>query len=127
MKKTMTWQTRDGRHELRVEIELVTERHVSADGDALTVPCCEIVEQAYIDDAPEAGCLTVLPEPVGGAVARWGRIGLEADRLAEYRRLRAEIEAAPEWRAHQAAIEAGLAARREKDAHTARMRRAMAE
>ena len=55
MKKTMAWQTRDGRHELRVEIELVTERHVSADGDALTVPCCEIVEQAYIDDAPEAG------------------------------------------------------------------------
>ncbi|OQB53229.1 MAG: hypothetical protein BWX98_02427 [Candidatus Aminicenantes bacterium ADurb.Bin147] len=110
MKKTMTWQTRDGRHELRVEIELVTERHVSADGDALTVPCCEIVEQAYIDDAPEAGCLTMLPEPVGGAVARWGRIGLEADRLAEYRRLRAEIEASDsDWE------------------HTARIRRAMAE
>lgn len=65
--------------------------------------------------------------PINGAVARWGKIGLTAERLAEYKSLRAEVEATPEWQAHLVAVERGLAARREYDAHVASMRQAMDE
>jgi hypothetical protein len=124
MIKTMRWQTRDGKHDLRIEIELITEERINNDGHVVTVPRCEIYEWASVDGIDQ-GWLEMLDLPINGAVARWGKIGLTPERLAEYKSLRAEVEATPEWQAHLVAVERGLAARREYDAHVASMREAM--
>ena len=124
MKKEITWTTGTGK-EAKVTVALRTERIIDADGDKVTVACCEMDITAEIDGMGHVG--SGLPQKADHpiAVAKIGKLGINADNLARINAAIAEIEATPEWidkskRAAQAEKEG-----QEYDKHRAMMRRVM--
>jgi len=103
MKKSTTWQTKDGRT-VEVIVRLDTEREEWADGWDVKVACCDLSVTTTL-----AGHVVAYSEPMmldaddparrAGAVARLGRIGLTQERLDQILALIAEVKAAPEYQA----------------------------
>jgi len=117
MERTTTWQTSTGKT-VTVTAKLVTSKTVYADGDNVTVPCCERSLTAEVEGMGTVGYrlemvktsqVTASGLPI---VAKIGKLGLTADNLAAVRAIEQEITDTPEWQAHlagEAAREAGVA------------------
>ncbi len=119
MEKKITWTTQAGKV-VTVTARLDLTKHVSLDGDECDLPCCEFAISADLD-----GCNMAYTEPemldkpreIGSlvVVAKMGKIGLTAERLAQVEALIAEVQAVPEWQAKIAAEKTACdAARKEQ-------------
>lgn len=125
MKREITWITGTGK-EAKVTVALKTERIIDADGDKVTVACCEMDITAEIEGMGFVG--SGRPQkitPQQGCIARIGKLGINADNLARINAAIAEVEATPEWIAKVARITQAEKEGREYDKHRAMMRRVM--
>ena len=124
MKKEITWTAGNGK-EAKVEISLILGKELDADGDKVTVACCEIEIIASVEGM---GCIgTGRPQKANHpvAVAKIGKLGINADNLSRINAAIAEIEATPEWIAKLARIAKAEKESAEYDKHQAMMRRVM--
>jgi hypothetical protein len=110
-----TWTLTDGR-EISYTAELVLAREINADGDKVTVPCCEI-KTALITPAGlgyVGSDINTLRAPLAKAgktivAVIGGKVAIVAETLAAIKGMVAEVEAAPEYQAHLAQIAANRA------------------
>lgn len=116
--RTINWTLRDGRV-ATYTVALVLSREINADGDRVTVPCCEIERTMAVAGMGYVGAdidTFLAPRNLGGTevVAGIGRkVAITRDVLDQINAAVAEVEAAPEWQAKQETIRrnrAGLAA-----------------
>lgn len=124
MKKEITWITGTGK-EAKVTVALKTERIIDADGDKVTVACCEMDITAEIEGMGIVGSGRPQKADHPVAVAKIGKLGINADNLARINAAIAEVEATPEWIAKVARIAQAEKEGREYDKHRAMMRRVM--
>lgn len=122
MKKEITWITGDKR-EARVVVELVTSKVLDADGDKITVGCCELMIEATIDGYLTGIGIHYIDHPV--AVARIGKLGIAADNMATIEAAVAEIKSTPEWIAREAREAQNRKDSIAYDKHRAMMRKIM--
>jgi len=124
MKKEITWITGTGK-EAKVTVSLETEKTLWADGDEITVKCCEIKITAEVEGMGPIG--TGRPQSANHpqVVAKIGKLGIAAENLARINAAIAEVEATPEWAAKMARIAQAEKEGREYDAHRAMMRKVM--
>lgn len=125
MKKEITWTTGAGK-EAKVTVELVTEKVTDADGDKVTVKCCEIVITASVDGMGILGMGRPQAETKQEVAGRIGKLGMVKANLDRVNAAITEIEALPEWIAKIARQEKADKAHREIDAHQKRMAHIMA-
>jgi hypothetical protein len=125
MKKEITWTTNTGKA-VKVIVGLITSKVIDADGDKVTVACCEMEIIAEIDGM---GCVgTGRPQtitPQQGYIAKIGKLGIRPENLTKINAAIAEIEATPEWVAKVARRKQAEKEGREYEAHRAMMRRVM--
>ncbi len=125
MKKEITWTTNTGKA-VKVIVGLITSKVIDADGDKVTVACCEMEIIAEIDGM---GCVgTGRPQtitPQQGCIAKIGKLGIRPENLTKINAAIAEIEATPEWVAKVARRKQAEKEGREYEAHRAMMRRVM--
>ena len=125
MKNEITWTTGTGKA-ARVEVELITSKVIDADGDKVTVACCEMEITAEIEGMGCVGTgrpMTITPQQ--GCVAKIGKLGIRPENLAKINAAIAEIEATPEWVAKIARRKQAEKEGREYEAHRRMMRRVM--
>ena len=109
MKKEITWTLKTGK-EAKVEIALILEETINADGDKITVKCCMMEIMASVEGMGIIG--SGRPQKAQTAAARIGKLGITQDNLDRINTAIAEIEATPEW---QAKIEGEKIAARESE------------
>lgn len=126
MERLIEWKTSKGLA-ASVRINLVTEKTTNADGDKITVPCCEMeiwaeVEGHGIIGSGKPWVRKGLPM---GAVATIGKLAIQPEQLQQINAAIAEIEATPEWQAKVARIAKAEKESQEYEAHRAKMRKVM--
>lgn len=95
-KKEISWESQNGK--AKVEIKLITEKTINADGDEWTTKCCELEIWAYADDKlVGSGEPVKFDHPV--AVAKIGKLGLQKVNYDAIVAAIAEVQQAPEWQA----------------------------
>jgi hypothetical protein len=123
MESKAEWTGRDGR-QVAVTVTLVTEERVWLDGHNEVLPCCKLNVVARVGgDIIGTGRPETITHPT--AVAKIGKLGLDAVKLAMVGAAIAEVEQAPEWQAKVTREAKTAQEMREYDEHQARMRRAM--
>jgi hypothetical protein len=123
MKKEITWITGTGK-EAKVTVALKLEKEIWIDQPA-TVACCEMDITAEIEGMGIVGSGRPQKADHPVAVAKIGKLGINADNLARINAAIAEVEATPEWIAKVARITQAEKEGREYDKHRAMMRRVM--
>jgi hypothetical protein len=123
MKKEITWITGTGK-EAKVTVALKLEKEIWIDQPA-TVACCEMDITAEIEGMGIVGSGRPQKADHPVAVAKIGKLGINADNLARINAAIAEVEATPEWIAKVARIAQAEKEGREYDKHRAMMRRVM--
>lgn len=132
MKKQITWKTQAGLN-VTATVELITEKTINLDGDKFTVKCCEKTMSVEVEGVGYQGSwVQPLPSPVAGKnglvlVAKVGKLGLTQEQVDALIALNTAIEATPEWQSKLEAQKRALQAEKEYDAHSAKMRKLMAE
>lgn len=124
MKREITWTSGNGKA-VKVGIFLMLEKEIDADGDKVTVSCCEIEIVASVEGM---GCIgTGRPQKANHpvAVAKIGNLGINTENLIRINAAITEIEATPEWLAKLARIAKAEKESAEYDKHRAMMRRVM--
>lgn len=125
MERVVTWTTGDGRV-AKVTVTLVTSKVLDADGDKITVPCCDMVITATINGTLVGyGYPQAVNHPA--AVGKIGNLGIVAANMAKIEAAVNEIKATPEWQDKERRAEISDQVRREYDAHRAMMDKVMAE
>jgi len=125
MKREITWTTGTGK-EARVTASLKLEKTIWADGDNVTVSCCEMDITAEVEGLGCVGCgRPVKIDLRQGCIAKIGKLGINAENLTRINNAIAEIEATPEWAAKVARIAKTDKEGREYDKHRAMMRKVM--
>ena len=124
MKKEITWTTGTGKT-ATVIVSLITSKTIDADGDKVTVACCEMEITADVDGIGYMGSGRPVKANHPVAVAKIGNLGISAENLAKITAAIAEIEATPEWIAKVAGIAKAEKGGKEYEAHRAKMRRVM--
>lgn len=124
MEKKVAWINGAGKL-VTVTVALTTERIIDADGDKVTVPCCEMSIAAEIDGMGHVGSGRPQRANHPVAVAKIGQLGITADNLSRINAAIKEIEATPEWAAKIARQKQAEKDGREYDAHRAMMRKVM--
>jgi hypothetical protein len=123
MKREITWITGTGK-EAKVTVALKLEKEIWIDQPA-TVACCEMDITAEIEGMGIVGSGRPQKADHPVAVAKIGKLGINADNLARINAAIAEVEATPEWIAKVARIAQAEKEGREYDKHRAMMRRVM--
>lgn len=123
MRKEITWITGTGK-EAKVTVALKLEKEIWIDQPA-TVACCEMDITAEIEGMVIVGSGRPQKADHPVAVAKIGKLGINADNLARINAAIAEVEATPEWIAKVARIAQAEKEGREYDKHRAMMRRVM--
>lgn len=123
MKKEITWITGTGK-EARVTVALKLEKEIWIDEPA-TVACCEMDITAEIEGMGFVGSGRPQKAAHPVAVAKIGKLGINADNLARINAAITEVEATPEWVAKVARIAQAEKEGREYDKHRAKMRKIM--
>jgi hypothetical protein len=123
MKREITWITGTGK-EAKVTVALKLEKEIWIDQPA-TVACCEMDITAEIEGMGFVGSGRPQKADHPVAVAKIGKLGINADNLARINAAIAEVEATPEWIAKVARIAQAEKEGREYDKHRAMMRRVM--
>jgi len=125
MKKEITWTTGDGR-EAKVTVTLVTSKELDADGDKITIDCCEMTIRATVNGQVAGyGYPQTVNHPA--AVAKIGNLGITADNMAKITAAIDEIKATPEWIEKERRAAQNERVSREYDEHYRKIARAMAE
>ena len=129
-KKSIEWTTSDGSKVL-VNVELVTEKTVDADGVKVVVPCCEIEIEATLNGKYIGNVLSTYGIPENyrkmGVVAYIGKLGVIKENYKKIEEAINEIKSAPVWREKEKRIEENRKSSAEYDAHIARMNKVMGE
>jgi hypothetical protein len=125
MKKEITWTTGAGKT-AKVTVELITEKVMDADGDKITVKCCEIVVTASVDGMGILGMGRPQSETKQGVAGRIGKLGMVKANLDRVNAAITEIEASQEWIAKISRQDKADKAHRNIDAHQKRMAHIMA-
>ena len=123
MKKEITWITKDKR-EAKVTVTLITSKELDADGDKITVDCCEMQIRATVNGQSVGyGYPQTVNHPV--AVAKIGSLGIAAYNMTKIEAAINEIKSTPEWveKERRAAINEKVG--KEYDKHRAKMRKVM--
>lgn len=125
MKREITWTTGTGK-EAKITVALNLEKTIWADGDNVTVNCCEMDIIAEVDGL---GCIgTGRPlkiTPQQGCIAKIGKLGISAENLGRINAAIAEIEATPEWIEKLRREEAAQKGEEEYDKHRRMMKKVM--
>lgn len=125
MEKQITWTTGDGRT-AEVTVSLITSKVLDADGDKITVPCCEMEIRATVNgEMVGYGYPQTIKHPV--AVAMIGKLGINKANMTKVDAAIDEIKATPEWQAKVAREERNRKDGIAYDKHCATMRKAMRE
>lgn len=101
--KTITWTSQKGQ-QITVTGRLTLSREVDADGWKWDAPCCELDITADVEGMGRVGS----GEPVSvsgrpdGAVAKIGKLGLTAERLAAVTAMIDDLKSHPEYQAKMA-------------------------
>ena len=125
--KRIEWTNSRGQ-QVKATVEIITERTLSADGDMITVPCCEWHESVTLDGCYQGSDIAPMaPVTSGGvtATARCGRVGIPVEQMARIESARAELRSSDVWAAHLATAARNLADRIEYDKACARINCAM--
>jgi len=123
MKREITWTLLSTGKEAKVTVELITNETIWADGDTVTVKCCEMGITAEVEGI---GCVgTGRPEKAQTAAARIGRVGITKENLDRINAAIEEIEATPEWQEKEAQAQRAEKEGREYEAHREKMRKVM--
>ncbi len=125
METKATWTTSDGRT-AEVTVTLITSKALDADGDKITVPCCEMEITATVNGEQVGyGYPQAINHPV--AVAMIGKLGISKANMVKVEAAIDEIKATPEWQAKTAREEQNRKDEIEYDKHYAKMRKIMTE
>ena len=123
VEKKIEWTT-GTKQTAMVTVSLITSKTLDADGDKITVDCCEMQIMAYIDGQfVGSGAPQKANHPV--AVAKIGKLGITQTNLDRINAAIAEIEATPEWQAKKAREAQSLKNSIAYDDHRAKMRKIM--
>jgi hypothetical protein len=129
-KKSIEWTTSDG-SQVIINVELVTEKTVNADGVKVVVPCCEIEIEATLNGKYIGNVLSTYGIPENyrkmGVVAYIGKLGITEDNYRKIEKAITEIKSTPEWIAKEERIAKNKKENAEYDAHIARMNKVMGE
>jgi len=126
--KKIEWNTKSGLPVV-VTLEIQTSREADADGEKVTVPCCDMGVTATVDGQPVGYHITEIdsahPAHKLGAVAICGNLCIPQSNYMAIKAAQAELESSPEW---QAKVARGDKANKEQeayDAHQTMMRNVM--
>lgn len=128
MKKQISWELKNGKvagKMATVEIELITEKIVDADGYKVPVKCCELLVVASIEGIGIVGMGRPTPEIT--VMASIGKLGLSQTELDSVNEAITEIETSPVWQEHLAGLKRAEQAETEYDAHTIKMLKIMGQ
>jgi hypothetical protein len=109
-------------------IEIVTSRELSADGDKVTVRCCDWQERLEIDGCTAGYTISRIPAVQVGAIrvaGRCGAVGIPAEMMDAIDAARSELRASPEWTKHLAELAEADRVREEYEQHSRRVDRMM--
>ena len=125
METKAVWTTSDGRT-AEVTVTLITSKVLDADGDKITVKCCEMVIRATVNgEMVGYGYPQTISHPV--AVAMIGKLGISKTNMVKVKAAIDEIKATPEWQAKVAREEQNRNDQIAYDKHCAKMHKAMRE
>ena len=125
MEAKATWTTGDGRT-AEVAVRLITSKVLDADGDKITVSCCEMEIVATVNgERVGYGYPQTVNHPV--AVAKIGKLGISKTNMVKVEAAINEIKATPEWQAKEAREEQNRKDEIAYERHYAKMRKAMRE
>ena len=125
METKAIWTTGDGRT-AEVTVSLITSKVLDADGDKITVKCCEMEITATVNGEQVGyGYPQTINHPV--AVAMIGKLGINKANMIKVEAAIDEIKATPEWQTKEAREEQNRKDEIEYDKHCATMRKAMRE
>jgi len=125
METKAIWTTGDGRT-AEVTVSLITSKVLDADGDKITVKCCEMEITATVNGEQVGyGYPQTVNHPV--AVAMIGKLGISKANMVKVKAAIDEIKATPEWQAKIARVEQNRKDGIAYDKHCATMRKAMRE
>ena len=123
--KQIKWSTSKG--EAVVVVGLKTEKTINADGDQITVTCCDLIVSAtiagqYVGNSITRKAQTVQGVPLAGNI---GKLAVRVEHMALIDAAIAEIKATPEWQTKEAAMAANAKTDDEYNQHRAMMARVM--
>ncbi len=126
MRREIKWETKTGK-QVTCTITLTTQKTLNADGDKVTVPCCEMNMWAEVEGMGIIGYgkpykRDDLPS---GAVAAIGKLAIKPKQYEAILTAIAEIETTPEWQAHLTQKAQNEKDDREYDEHRQTMRKVM--
>ena len=126
--KTVTWTTKSNKAVV-VTMAIETSREINADGDKVTVPCCNMHATATVDGQTVGYSINTItarhPLHKLGAVAMCGNLCITQANYDAITAAQTELESTPEWQAKVARQEASNKANNEYEAHRAMMRKVM--
>jgi len=125
MIREIKWETSKGNKAI-VEIKFITEETIDADGDKITVPCCEMYMTTHLDGKilgyGEPRPLANVPGHTG--VICW-KLAVPMDKMEEINAAIFEVESTPEWQEKIARAEKAELESIEYEKHRAKMKRVM--
>lgn len=126
--KTIEWTTKTGKPVV-VTMTIETSREINADGDKMTVSCCDMHTTATVDGQTVGYSINTInashPAHKLGAVAMCGNLCITQANYDAIKAAQTELESTPEWQAKVARQAASDKAAKEYDAHRAMMRKVM--
>lgn len=124
-KMDISWATSKGT--ATVSMQLRTEKASDADGDKISVSCCEteIVARVEVLGIVGTGAPWTRPGLPAGIVATIGRLAITQENLDRINHARACLAESPEWQAKLARAARVETEGREYDAHRSMMRKVM--
>jgi hypothetical protein len=126
--KKIEWTTKTGKAAV-VMMEIQTSREVNADGDKVTVPCCDMHIKATVDNKNVGYSINTInsshPAYKLGAVAMCGNLCIMQANYDAIKAAQMELESTPEWQAKIVRQKASDKASEEYDAHRAMMSKVM--
>jgi hypothetical protein len=126
--KTITWTTKSNKAVV-VTMTIETIKEISADGDKITVSCCDMHTTATVDGQTVGYNINTIndnhPAHKLGAVAMCGKLCIAQANYDAIKAAQTALANTPEWLAKVARKEASDKASKEYDAHRAMMRNVM--
>jgi hypothetical protein len=128
MIKKIEWTTKGGKAVV-VTLEIQTSREINADGDKVTVSCCDMHTLATVDGQTVGRHINTInashPAHKLGAVAVCGNLCISQANYDAIKAALTELESTPEWQAKMAREAESDKAAKEYDAHRSIMRKVM--
>jgi hypothetical protein len=126
--KTVTWTTKSNKTAV-VTMTIETSKEINADGDKVTVSCCDMHTTATVDSQTVGYSINTInanhPAHKLGAVAMCGNLCIAQANYDAIKAAQTELENTPEWQAKVSRQKASDKASKEYDAHRAMMSKVM--